>query len=61
MNVHLRDPRRAVRFAGVAAVLAVAILAAACQPAPGAGSPTATQQPVQSLAAPAATPSSLAY
>jgi hypothetical protein len=39
----------------------VAILAVACQRAPGAGSPTATPPASQSQAAPAATPTSLGY
>jgi hypothetical protein len=61
MSVHLRDVRPAAHLAGVGALVAVAILAAACQRAPGAGSPTATPPASQSQAAPAATPTSLGY
>ncbi|HEY7525395.1 MAG TPA: hypothetical protein VIA82_00965 [Candidatus Limnocylindria bacterium] len=61
MNVRLPDRRPAARRAGVGALVVVAILAVACQRAPGAGSPTATPPASQSQAAPAATPTSLGY
>jgi hypothetical protein len=50
--------KKTVRITAIGAALAIALLAAACQPAPGAGTSSPT---VGASSAPAATPTALTY